>query len=85
MANYGAVHKRLRDHYLTVDDVRAMLPEVGEKLHHVPTLHKSLGTCDAGPQPCVVEYVNTAHRWYMVRFEKTGFRQCYKLPLGKGE
>lgn len=36
-------------------------------------------------QPCVVEYVNTAHRWYMVRFDKTGLRQCYKLPQIKGE
>lgn len=76
---------RALDQYLTVEDCQAMLPQVGERLTRVPTLHKSLGTCTAAPQPCVVEYVNTPHRWYMVRFEKTGLRECYKLPRVKGQ
>lgn len=80
--------KRLAEsmrNYYTPEQLQAMLPKVGDVLERPPTLHKSLGFGEAAPQPCVVEYVNAPHRWYMVRFIKTGIRQCYKLPRVTGQ
>lgn len=63
------------------EELQAMLPEVGDRLTRVPTYVK-MGweqQQSATPQPCVVEYVNTEHLWYTVRFE-TGRTESYKVP-----
>ena len=60
--------------------VRALLPKVGDRLMHTPHLHKSLGIPGARPRWCVVTMVNEEHGWYQVRFEETGFIECFKVP-----
>lgn len=64
---------------ISVEDAQAMLPEAGDELLRIPTLHKSLGLTQSPLRPCVVEYVNREHLWYMVRFED-GYTECYKVP-----
>lgn len=63
---------------LTKEEVRAMLPRVGERRMEVPTvlMEKSY---NKEPRPCVVTYVNRRHLWYEVKF-KDGTRESYKLP-----
>ena len=64
----------------TKEQVRAMLPQVGDKLIRRPVWSKHLGMSSLPPPlHCVVVYVNTEHMWYMVQFE-AGYRQCYKVP-----
>lgn len=65
-------------HY-TVEELRTQLPEVGAELVKQPTVGKSLGICSSRPQHCVVEFVNTEHLWYRVRFD-SGYCETYKLP-----
>lgn len=65
--------------YYTAEELRAQLPEVGDRLIRVPTLHKSLSNTAAKPAPCTVTYVNKERLWYTVRFD-TGFTQSYKVP-----
>lgn len=63
---------------ITKEEVRAMLPRVGERRMEVPTVLKGEGY-NKEPRPCVVTYVNRRHLWYEVRFEN-GTRESYKLP-----
>lgn len=65
--------------WLTKDEVRAMLPQVGDELIRRPSWSKHLGLCGSPPKPCTVVYVNTERMWFMVQFE-AGYRQCYKVP-----
>ena len=60
-------------------EVRRTLPKVGDKRMETLTLGTNRGV-EASPEPCTVIYVNYPHLWYCVRFERTGFRECYKLP-----
>lgn len=64
---------------ISVEDARAMLPKVGDRLVLAPTLHKGLGNTLSLPKPCVVEYVNEEHLWYKVRFD-LGFTECFHVP-----
>ncbi len=62
-------------------EIRWMMPKVGDKRMEVPTLAK---TCGAGDmhrpaQPCEVIQVHRAHLWYRVRFA-SGYTECYKSP-----
>ena len=46
------------------------------------TISKSVyvgGNDDELAEAAVVEYINIRHGWYMVRFKRTGLRQCYKI------
>lgn len=63
---------------LTKEEVRAMLPKVGDRRMEVPTI---LGDkmYNKEPRPCVVTYVNRRHMWYEVKF-KDGTRESFKLP-----
>ena len=63
---------------LTKEEVRAMLPRVGERRMEVPTVLKGEGY-NKEPRSCVVTYVNSRHLWYEVKF-KDGTRESYNLP-----
>lgn len=67
---------------LSVDDVRAKLPKVGDELLRVPTLNGGDCIGNPGPRPCVVDYVNEEHLWYRVRF-RNGVQEAYKLNEGR--
>ncbi len=60
------------------EELRAQLPNVGDKLMERRTLEggRHMGELE----PCVVVEVNHAHLWYRVRFTRTGFQECIKLP-----
>lgn len=60
------------------DEVQQLLPKVGDIRMEIPTVQDAVES--AGPKKCVVTEVNAAHLWYRVRFEKSGFYECYKLP-----
>lgn len=65
----------------TIDKFSLMerLPKVGQKRME----RMAVGPEKKGappPEPCVVVEVNRAHLWYRVRFIRTGFHECYKLP-----
>lgn len=67
---------------LTPDDVRAMMPKVGDELMRKPTCyHGFLGRHDMNTvRPCVVTYVHPEHLWYSVRFKESGIIESYKMP-----
>ena len=67
---------------LTKFDLMAQLPKVGQKRMEKMTIPRE-GTKDNPMEPCVVLEVNRAHLWYRVRFTRTGFHECYKLPKTK--
>lgn len=66
--------------YYTAEELRAMLPQVGER--RLEVMHASTSSQLEPPraQPCTVVEVNAEHIWYRVRFDTTGLCQCYKLP-----
>ncbi len=57
------------------------LPEVGDLLWRIPTADNVDPDLSYKPEPCVVIYVNKAHRWYEVKFLLTSLRECYNLPV----
>jgi hypothetical protein len=66
----------------TPDEVRDMLPQIGDWMWKVPTLKRPK---DEKPVPlrCRVIYVNKEHLWYTVEFPSTTgptFRESYKAP-----
>lgn len=63
------------------DELRAMLPKVGDIRTETPTVFATSGLTEAlrKPQRCRVVLVNREHFWYTVQFEN-GFRETYKLP-----
>ena len=63
---------------MTKEEVRAMLPEVGDTRWEIPTVRVDKGSGPV-PQQCRVVEVNRAHLWYTVQFEN-GFRESYKVP-----
>jgi hypothetical protein len=65
----------------TKDELKAMLPKVGDKRTEKPTACRVPGV-PVKKQPCVVIEVNQEHLWYRVRFEWGGI-ECYKLPETK--
>lgn len=65
---------------LLPDDIRATMPNVGDKMMKIPTTYTSGYKREARyPRPCVVTYVHREHLWYSVRFE-CGVYESYKLP-----
>lgn len=60
------------------EELRAQLPNVGDKLMERRTLEGKLQISD--PEPCEVVEVNRDHLWYRVRFLATGWNECIKLP-----
>lgn len=63
------------------------LPKVGDRRMERRTLEGKnsaayINRCGE-PEPCTVVEVNHAHLWYRVKFDSTGWHECYKLPKTK--
>ena len=67
-------------HPFTKEELRAMLPRVGERRMEKMTASTACLVTSPTPLPCVVVEVNTEGLWYRVQFEQTGICQCYKVP-----
>lgn len=67
---------------MTKEEVRDLLPKVGERRKEVPTILQGEGY-NREARPCVVVYVNRKNMWYTVQFEN-GIRESYKLPRTGG-
>ena len=62
-------------------ELMRQLPKVGERRLERRTLEgKKVDTGYGEPEPCVVVEVNHAHLWYRVKFDSTGWCECFKLP-----
>jgi hypothetical protein len=60
----------------------AQLPKVGDRrLEHMTILRER--RYDVPPEPCTVVYVNQAHLWYRVKFDRCDWHECFKLPETK--
>lgn len=66
---------------LTKDELRAQLPQVGDRRMEDPTAAEDGAKKPHPERPCRVIYVNPRHLWYMVQFAN-GLRECYKVPAG---
>lgn len=67
---------------LNVKNARTLLPKVGDVRMEIPTTYKT-GSCASmtpARQECTVVEVNREHLWYRVRFNDTGWYECYKVP-----
>ena len=62
---------------LEKDQVRELLPKIGDRLMEHPTT--LIGTEAPPKRPCTVVAVHVAHLWYTVEFDN-GLRESYKLP-----
>lgn len=69
--------------FYSVEEVRAQLPRVGDRLIERPIKGKANGICSSAEQPCTVVFVNTDKLWYTVQFD-SGYRETFKLPKGEG-
>lgn len=67
-------------------EARNLLPRVGDKLRKIPAnIHPpGCAVVAAEEEDCTVIEVNPAHLWYRVRFQNTGFIECYKVPRLRG-
>lgn len=78
------VSKPYTDGSYTRNDLRAMLPTVGDVLKRKPEFGQSCGISQAARTlPCTVVYVHPAHLWYRVEFKALSggtFYECYKVP-----
>ena len=64
---------------MTKTEAMALLPKVGDILKESPTI--IIATAHTSPKrSCVVVEVNPQGLWYRVRFKRTGFYECYKVP-----
>lgn len=61
--------------------VSITLPKVGERLMRVIT-STYFGYKDDKPKPCVVVFVNAAHRYYTVQFTESHIKESYKPSPG---
>lgn len=64
----------------TKEELRAMLPKVGDRLMETLAASTSCQITTLKPEPCTVVEVNVEHLWYRVVFDRTGVSQCFKLP-----
>lgn len=71
--------------YYTKDELRSMLPEVGERRVEDMAGATAIQLTSFRPELCTVVQVHEEHLWYRVRFDATGTCQCYKLPRLKCE
>ena len=62
------------------DELRAMLPQVGERRTEIMTSDNTAQIDAPTAQRCTVVEVSEEHLWYRVVFDGTGISQCYKLP-----
>lgn len=64
---------------LAEDDLRKLLPSVGDVLTKVPVSGKYLRICSGKPRQGVVTAVNVPNRWYRLRFD-SGYSEVFYLP-----
>lgn len=64
----------------TKEELRAMLPKVGDHRMEKMTAATNAQISALPPQPCTVVEVNEHAHWYRVQFDKTGICQRFKLP-----
>lgn len=63
------------------EDLRELLPRVGDKLKKAPTIDQPRGLVQTEePRECEVVEVNQRGLWYRVRFLNGGATECYKVP-----
>lgn len=67
---------------MTKDEVRSLLPNVGQVRMEIPNITGKYGI-EVKPMECRVIEANRAHMWYRVRFFGSGMTECYKLPKTK--
>lgn len=75
-------HRAITGNPYSKEELRAMLPKVGDRLKRVPTYLKLVygpKRENTPPQPCTVIFVNPDKMWYTVRFD-SGQRESYKVP-----
>ena len=69
---------------MTKYSLMRQLPKVGDRRLERRTLEGKNGAADVcrfgDPEPCTVVEVHHAHLWYRVKFDRTGWYECYKLP-----
>lgn len=65
--------------FISLEEARELLPEVGDRLERAPTLSKMHYRWQQAPRPCTVVEVNRKHLWYRVVFDN-GLTECYKVP-----
>lgn len=74
--------------FITKEQARSLLPEVGDVRMEYPTIDEtnSMGHVlgRRKPQRCVVVDVRPEHLWYAVKFEN-GIRESYKVPKYRPE
>ena len=64
---------------MTNCDLAEKLPDVGDVRYETMTVSDRVDV--QRPEKCVVVQVNKQRMWYCVQFERTGTKECYKLPL----
>lgn len=64
---------------LAEDDLRKLLPQVGDVLVKAPVSGKYLRICSGRPRRGVVTAVNVPHRWYRLQFA-SGYSEVFYVP-----
>lgn len=64
---------------MTKHSLMRQLPKMGDRRLEPMTILRER-RYDEPPEPCTVVYVNHAHLWYRVKFDRCGWYECYKLP-----
>lgn len=60
-----------------------VIPKIGERRLEQFILAGSYGQTLSTPEPCVVTYINHAHHWYSVYFERLGFYGSYRFNVNE--
>jgi hypothetical protein len=63
---------------LDIQELRARLPQVGQRLSMVPSYMKNQDRQKPQPQKCQVIAVNRRRLWYLVRYE-SGVLECFHV------
>ena len=76
--NGHSVFHKTPDPPPNIEEIRASMPKVGDRMRKSPSWMKDSAENPAEPIWCEVVYVNQPHLWYMVKYNGTGFRECFK-------
>ncbi len=75
-----AVHRPVYGGGYTKEELRSMLPKVGERRVENGASSDVIQLTSKKPGICTVVEVHEEHFWYRVRFDSNGACQCFKLP-----
>lgn len=76
----AAETKVVRSAPYEIEQLVRMLPDVGDRLLKTPSALDTDNHNNINPKPCVVIEVNPLACWYRVRFEDSGYCECFKVP-----